>query len=281
VTAPLPLAVVVIAKNEQAVIGRCISSVLPGRWATEVLLVDSGSTDSTTEIARSLGAQVHTADWRGPATQRNRGIALTRAPWILCLDADEWLQADLRDEIATVIARADATPAGAAVAYLLPRFSSYCGRFMRHSGWFPDRVGRLSRRGAAHYEGGNLHDKMAQLEARAPYGTLRALLHHEPMPDLERVLGKVNAYSTCGALALVERGERPGLASALLHGLWAFLRTYIVQRGFLDGTEGVMLAISNAEGTYYKYVKAMLAARAAADGGAQEKLTEPRLTTDR
>jgi glycosyltransferase involved in cell wall biosynthesis len=275
VTTPLPLAVVVIAKNEQAVIGRCISSVLPGQWAAEVLLVDSGSTDATPEIARALGAQVHTADWRGPATQRNRGIALTRAPWILCLDADEWLQADLRDEIAAVIARADAAPAGAPAAYLLSRFSSYCGRFMRHSGWFPDRIGRLSRRDAAHYEGGNLHDGMARLDARAPYGTLRALLRHEPMPDLERVLGKVNAYSTWGAQALVERGARPGLASALLHGLWAFLRTYVVQRGFLDGAEGLMLAISNAEGTYYKYVKAMLAARAAADGGSQERSVSP------
>jgi glycosyltransferase involved in cell wall biosynthesis len=280
-TTPLPLAVVVIAKNEQAVIGRCISSVMPGRWAAEVQLVDSGSTDATIEIARSLGAQVQTADWRGPATQRNRGIDQTSAPWILCLDADEWLVADLRDEIAAVIARADAAPALAASVYQLSRSSSYCGRFMRHGGWFPDRIGRLSRRGAAHYEGGTVHDRMVPLAPRASFGSLRAPLLHEPMPDLERMLGKLNAYSTGGAQELVERGERPGLASALLHGLWAFLRTYVVKRGFLDGTEGLMLAISNAEGTYYKYVKAMLAARTAAGGRSQRKLSESRLTTDR
>jgi glycosyltransferase involved in cell wall biosynthesis len=270
VPAPLPLAVVVIACNEQAVIERCLASVQPGRWAGEVVLVDSGSTDQTRDIARSHGAHVVDADWQGPATQRNRGIAATRAAWVLCLDADEWLDEALRQEIAAVIATADAAPDRAPAVYRLPRSSSYCGRFMGHGGWTPDHIGRLFRRDAARYEGGIVHDRMVSVPEGAAPGHLRTPLLHEPYPDLERVLKKVNSYSTWGAETMVADGERPGMRHALLHGLWAFLRTYVVRAGFRDGREGLMLAISNAEVTYYKYVKAMLLARRADARGRTE-----------
>ncbi|HYC45248.1 MAG TPA: glycosyltransferase family 2 protein [Burkholderiales bacterium] len=244
------LSVVVIAKNEEAVIGRCLASVA---WADERIVVDSGSTDRTIEICGELGARVVHADWRGPATQRNRGIEQAAGDWILALDADEWVTDALRSEIEQTI-----RSPGAASVYRLPRLSSYCGRFMRHSGWWPDYISRLFRRGAAKFGGGIVHDHLLTDE---PIGRLRTPLMHEPFRSLDKVLEKMNAYSTWGAERLHEDGKRSGLLRAIFHGWWAFVRTYFVRAGFLDGREGFMLAVSNAEGTYYKYVKLMLLAR--------------------
>lgn len=241
---------VVITKNEEAVIGRCLDSVA---WTDEVIVMDSGSTDRTVEICRARGAQVHHADWQGPATQRNRGIERARGEWILALDADEWVTPELRAEIERTVAAASGT-----VLYRVPRLSSYCGRYMRHGGWWPDYVSRLFRRGAARFEGGIVHD---HLVCDGPVARLRNHLMHEPFKDLAKVLEKMNAYSTWGAQRLHEEGKRSGLARAIGHGAWTFFRTYVLRAGFLDGREGLMLAISNAEGTYYKYVKLMLLAR--------------------
>jgi glycosyltransferase involved in cell wall biosynthesis len=244
----MKLSAIVIAKNEERVLARCLASLA---WCDEIVLVDSGSTDRTLEIARAQGARVQMeTDWQGPATQRNRGIAGAAGEWCLLLDADEWVTDALRDEIRGLL---DAPRTEA--AFLIPRSSSYCGRYMRHGGWWPDPVMRLLRKGAARYEGGIVHERCV------PQGAVRTLAHplqHESFRDLEQVLGKVNAYSTWGAQDLVGAGRSSSLAAAVLHGLWTFLRTYIVRAGFLDGSRGFMLAVSNAEGTYYKYVKAML-----------------------
>ncbi len=245
------LSVIVITKNEEAVIGRCLASVA---WADERIVLDSGSSDRTLAIARELGAQVHvTPDWPGPGPQRNRAIERARGDWILALDADEWVSAGLRAEIERTIANP-----GGHVAYRMPRLSSYCGRPMRHSGWWPDYVSRLFRRGCAQYGGDIVHD---HLLPQGRVGTLEAHLLHEAFVDLEEVLQKLNSYSSWGAQALAAKGRSAGLSTALMHGAWAFARTYFLRRGFLDGREGLMLAISNAEGTYYRYLKLMLMRR--------------------
>lgn len=241
---------VVITKNEEAAIRRCLESV---SWAHEVIVVDSGSTDRTVEICRALGAQVLEADWQGPATQRNRGIDKASGQWILALDADEWVTDELRREIERTVESATT-----AAAYRIPRLSSYCGRHMRYGGWWPDYVYRLFRRGEARFGGGIVHD---HLICSGPKGRLRNHLMHEPFRDMTKVLDKMNAYSTWGAQRLHEEGARSGLLRAVLHGAWTFFRTYVLRAGFLDGREGFMLAVSNAEGTYYKYVKLMLMTR--------------------
>lgn len=246
------ISAIVITKNEERVIGRCLRSLA---FCNEIIVVDSGSSDRTPEIAREAGAIVVVEDWRGPATQRNRGLSRAGGEWRLLLDADEWVSDALRDEIVE-ITRSLAGPD----AYRIPRMSSYCGQFMRHGGWWPDPVLRLIRHDGARFEGGIVHERAVP---RGAVGMLTAPLMHESFRDLDQVLGKMNAYSTWGAQTLREQGRRPSLTSAVGHGLWTFIRTWLLRGGCLDGRRGFMLAVSNAEGAYYKYVKAMLLAEPA------------------
>lgn len=242
------LSVIVITKDEEAVIRRCLGSVA---WADEIVVVDSGSSDRTLDICRELGAQVHvTEDWPGHGPQRNRAIDWSSGEWLLAMDADEWVSPKLRAEIEAITGGL-----GSPIAYRIPRLSSYCGRYMRHGGWWPDYVSRLFKRGTARFGGGLVHD---HLVVDGPLGKLNEHLMHEAFIDLEEVLQKVNSYSTWGARTLADGGHRSRLTTAVAHALWTFLKTYLFRAGFLDGREGFLLAVSNAEGTYYKYVKLML-----------------------
>lgn len=244
----MSLSVIVIAKNEAAVIGRCLESVA---WADEIVVVDSDSGDGTADLARSRGAKVHTfPDWPGFGPQKNRALALATGDWVLSLDADEWVTPELRD----AIRQAAAVPGGN-VAFRMPRRSSYCGRVIRHSGWWPDHVVRLFRRGRARFSDDLVHERLV---VDGGVGALAPPLMHEAIRDLEEALAKMNSYSTSSARMLHERGRRASLATAVGHGLWTFIRTYCLRAGFLDGREGFMLAVSNAEGAYYRYLKLVL-----------------------
>jgi hypothetical protein len=139
-------------------------------------------------------------------------------------------------------------------AYEVPRLSSYCGRYLRHGGWWPDYVTRLFRREKARFSDDLVHERLV---VSGSTGKLKAHLLHEAFEDLEEVLRKVDQYSTANAQMMHARGKRGSLASAILHGGWAFFRTYVLRAGFLDGRHGFMLAVSNAEGTYYRYLKLM------------------------
>lgn len=241
---------IVITKNAESTIRRCLESV---RWTDEIVVVDSGSTDRTLDMCRELGAKVHqTADWPGYGPQKNRALDLATGDWVLSLDSDEWVTPELRAEIG----RAIAGP-GDKAAFALPRRSSFCGRFMRHSGWWPDYVRRLFRRGTARFSDDQGHDRLI---VNGAIGRLSAPLYHETITDLDQLIDKMNMYSAMTARNLHERGRRASIFTALLHGGWAFFRTYFLRAGFLDGREGLMLAIANAESSYYRYVKLMLIA---------------------
>lgn len=245
------LSVAVITRDEQHNVRACLESVA---WADEIVVLDSGSTDATVEICRSLGARVEITGWPGFGAQKNRAVALCRGDWILSLDADERITPQLRAAIEQAIAEP-----GDKVAYRLPRLSTYCGRAMRHGGWWPDYVARLFLRGNARFSDDIVHERLL---VEGAIGTLPEPLMHETYATLEEVLEKLNRYSSLGAARLSGRGERGSLSRAIVHGVWAFMRTYLLRAGFLDGREGFMLAISNAEGTYYRYLKLMLLQRA-------------------
>jgi len=246
----MKLSVIIIAKDAEHVIRRCLESV---SWADEIGVVESGSTDRTADICRELGAKLHqTPDWPGFGPQKNRALDLATGEWVLSLDSDEWVTPELRSEIQRVIAAR-----GDKIAFALPRRSSFCGRFMRHSGWWPDYVRRLFRRGTARFSEDQGHDRLI---IDGPTGRLSAPLLHETITDLEQLIDKMNVYSAMTARNLHEQGRRASILTALMHGGWAFFRTYFLRLGFLDGREGLMLAIGNAENSYYRYVKLMLLA---------------------
>lgn len=246
------LSVIVITKNEASRLRRCLASV---PFADELVVVDSGSTDGTQAIARELGARlIETPDWPGFGPQKSRALAAASGDWVLSLDADEWLSDELAAQIRQVIEAQP--PAGAApVGWGMNRLSSFCGQWMRHGGWYPDRVERLFRRGSARFSDDRVHER---LRIDGPVGHLRGDLLHESMPTLANSLDKLNRYSSGRALDLRLRGRRGGLGRAIGHGFWAFVRTYLLRRGFLDGRLGFVLAVHNAEASYYRYLKMWL-----------------------
>lgn len=251
------LSVIIISLNEERNISRCIESV---SFADEIIVLDSGSTDNTVSLARSLGARVETSvDWQGFGIQKNRVLSLARGRWILSLDCDEWVDEQLQREIRGIVI-AEPQP-GSPGIWRIPRRSRFCGKIIRHSGWSPDYVIRLWKAGFARFSDHRVHEHVVaadgSLLATRSVGTCRQALDHETVVTLEQVLDKMNRYSSDGARMMVERGDEGSLTAAILHGLWAFFRTYVLRLGFLDGAHGFMLAVSNAEGSYYRYLKAM------------------------
>lgn len=247
----MTLSVIVIAKNEADAIGPCLDSVA---WADERIVLDGGSADGTVAIAREQGARVEVAvDWPGFGPQKNRALALASGDWVLSLDADEQVTPELRVEIEAAM-----SGPGNTVAYRMPRASRYCGKVLRHGGWWPDHVVRLFRRGKARFSDDLVHERLI---VDGPVGTLIHPLQHETYATLEEALGKANRYSSLGAQQAFERGERAGLAQACLHGFWAFFRTYVLRCGFQDGGHGLLLAVSNAQATFYRYAKLWLKRR--------------------
>jgi hypothetical protein len=138
----------------------------------------------------------------------------------------------------------------------MPRRSRFCGQVMRHSGWWPDHVTRLWRRGSARFSDDLVHERVVPQPA-AFVGTLAAPVDHESFTSFEQVIDKMNRYSTDGARMMLARGAQGSVGRALGHGFWTFVRTYVIRLGFLDGRHGLLLAISNAEGSYYRYLKLM------------------------
>jgi glycosyltransferase involved in cell wall biosynthesis len=237
------LSIIIAAKNEAHNISECIQS---GSFADEVIVLDSGSTDGTQALAKAAGANVVSTDWPGYGPQQSRGISLAQSDWVLSLDADERITPALRDEILTAISNPSAD------GYRLPRLSSLCGTFIHHGGWRPDYTLRLVKRDKAGFTHHFLH---AHMTVNGTKADLRESLIHYSYRDLDDVLEKLNRYASGNAKDLNAKGVKGSLGKAITHGLWAFIRTYIIRAGFLDGRYGFMLAVYNAESTYYKYLK--------------------------
>jgi glycosyltransferase involved in cell wall biosynthesis len=237
------LSVIIITKNEAQHIGRCLDSI---RWADEIIVLDSGSTDNTVELCMAYTDKVFVTDWPGFGLQKQRALDKATGDWVLSIDADEQVTAELRIEIEQAMQNNQFD------GFEIPRLSSYCGRAMKHGGWWPDYVLRLFKREKGHFSPELVHER---IYVDGKIAKLTEPLLHEAFVNPEEVLHKVNSYSTLGAQKLYEAGKQASLSQAILKGLWTFIRTYILQLGFLDGRQGLMLAISNAEGAYYKYLK--------------------------
>ena len=238
------ISVIIITKNEAHDIRECLASVA---WADEIIVLDSGSTDDTLAIAREFTSLVYTsADWQGFGIQKNRALAYASKNWVLSLDADERVDAALQKEIQQVLQSSQSD------VYFIPRLSSFCGRFIHHSGWRPDNVARLFKRGRAEFSPHLVHESLL---FNAPAGYLSNPILHMSYKNLDEVLDKMQRYAMLGAAELQAKNKRSSLAGAVGHGVWAFVRTYVIRLGFLDGAQGFMLAVNNAETTYYKYLQ--------------------------
>lgn len=250
------LSVVIVTKNEAHNIEDCLKSV---DFADEIVLFDSGSTDNTVAIALSYTPHVTvTPDWPGDGPQKNRALAKTHGEWVLCLDADERVTNALALEIQKIIA--SDTPY---VAFDIPYQSTYCGKAIRFGDWRGESHVRLFKRNHARFTENIVH---CHLAVDGKTGKLKHKIIHHPFHHLGGMLHKLNDYSTQSAKALFSRGKKASLWTALSHGLWSFFKGYILKMGFLDGREGFILAMSNAQGTYYRYLKLMYLHQAALDG---------------
>ena len=246
------LSIIVITKNEAHQLARCLGSV--AAIADEMVVVDSASSDGTPEVARRLGARViETDDWPGFGLQKQRALEAAHGDWVLALDADEWLSPALSDAVAQAVRRPHRD--GDTAGYELDRMSAFCGQWMRGGDWYPDPGLRLVRRDRSRFTPDLVHE---HLEVQGAVARLPGLLLHESIPSLEAAIDKMNRYSSGRAKDLVGRGRRGSLASALGHGAWTFVRTYLVKRGFVDGRLGLALALLTAETTYYRYLKMWL-----------------------
>lgn len=244
------LSAIVIAKNEARHIEACLDSLA---FCDERIVVDGGSEDRTAALAEQKGARVHLApDWHGFGAQKNLALSLASGDWVLSIDADERVSDRLAAEIVQAVAAAQAD------GFEMPRLSTFCGRPMRHSGWYPDYVLRLFRRGRARFSNDLVHERVI---CAGPVARLSEPLTHHPVERLEDSLSRMDRYSTARAEMIVASGRRVSFFTGILRGWWTFVQTYFIRGGFLDGREGFLLAVANAEGTYYRYMKAWLKGR--------------------
>jgi glycosyltransferase involved in cell wall biosynthesis len=247
---PDTLSVVLITLNEAANLPRTLASV---RGLGEIIVVDSGSTDATLDIARSFGAQVYSETWKGFGPQKNSAIARATTDWVLSLDADEELSPALAGEIQALLAGQPAFN-----AYLIPRLNHFLGQPLRHGGYWPDPKLRLFRRGVARFSERPVHETM---ESNEPVGRLRGHLIHHCYPTLAEYIEHMNRYSTINAQMLVDSG-RAGISwpwlvwNAALNPAATFVYNYFFRLGFLDGRAGFLQHINHSVYIHWKFAKA-------------------------
>ena len=241
----LKISATLVTLNEEANLARALESL---RCCDEIVVVDSGSNDRTTEVATRLGARVVESEWRGYAAQKNFAAEQAKHDWILSLDADEALSEALEAEIWEI-----KRSGPHADAYTIPRMAQYMGRWILHSGWYPDRKVRLYDRRKGRWVGEYVHESV-KVDGHVAH--LKPNLLHYTCDSLSQHLKTVDRYTTLAAQELVASRSVVPLWRLLLSPPWAFLRTYFWQRGFQDGFEGLVIAYMAAVYVFVKYAKA-------------------------
>ena len=235
----------IITLNEERNIARAIESL---RCCDEILILDSGSVDRTVELAQKLGARVIEAGWRGFAGQKNWAAEQAAHDWILSLDADEALSESLEAEVLTLKKNGPRYD-----GYTMPRLANYLGRWILHSGWYPDRKVRLYDRRKAKWVGSFVHESV---HVHGRVGHLESNILHFTCESLSEHVKTMDRYTTLAAQDLAARKVAVPLWRLILDPLWTFWKTYLFQRGFLDGLEGLIIAYMAAFYTFLKYAKA-------------------------
>ncbi len=239
------ISAIVTSYNEEINIRECLESVA---WADEILLVDSFSTDGTVRIAESMpGVRLLQHEYFGSAAQKNWSMDRAEHPWLLILDADERVTAELAREIVELLEKGPA-----AEHYSIRRQNIFIDRIIRHSGWSTDKVVRLLRKGSVRYPNRRVH---ADIRPEGPTPTLRYPLLHYTFRSFSQYLEKFNRYAEWGAAEAFRNGRKPGILELLFRPAWRFFRMYVLQAGFLDGRHGFVLCALQAYGVFLKWAK--------------------------
>lgn len=249
------LTVVIIAKNEEMNIRRCLESVC---WADEIVVLDSGSDDNTLAIAKEFTDKVFSTDWQGYGIQKQRALAHATGEWVLNLDADESVDAHLKKSIQAAMKNNEAD------AYRIPIRMCFYDKPLRYTS-SPKRHVRLFKREGARYSDDLVHEKIV-LPKDARIGRIVEPIMHYSFKDVSHVLYKINRYSSYSANIRIQEKQKTSLLKTLLGTSWMFFRCYVLQRGFLDGREGFIFAVFSAQGAFYRGLKQLYVDRQAPEG---------------
>ncbi len=245
-TTPPPratLSAILIAKNEAADLPDCLASLA---FCDEIVVVENGSTDATRAICEAAGARVIvTDDWPGFGPQKQRALDAATCEWVLSIDADERVPADLAETIRRAV------DTGVADGWRLNRRSTFLGKFLLHGGWYPDRILRLARRSRARFTSDVVHER---LEVDGAVADLPGDLLHHSYRSIDEVLDKGRRYAMASAAIRRARGRSGGLFAAIVRAKWAFLRHYFLEAGFLDGAHGFVAALAKAQETFWRWL---------------------------
>lgn len=238
------ISVIVITKNEERNIEQCLESV---RWAEEIIIVDAESDDRTAEIARRYTEKVFTKPWLGFAAAKQFAVEQSGNTWILWLDADERVLPGLAEEIRTMdLQRTECA------AFTVARRAYFLGKWIKHSGWYPGRVARLFHKDRARFNSAAVHEG---LEVLGKTGNLHNDLLHYTDPNIYHYFGKYNRYTTLAADELFEKKKTAHFTDLMIRPVWLFLKMYVVRLGFLDGIQGLLLALFSSSYVFTKYAK--------------------------
>jgi glycosyltransferase involved in cell wall biosynthesis len=243
---PLPVSVVIVARNEAAHLSRCLASVQG--WVTEIVVLLNQTTDDSAGVAGRLGARVIETEWQGFRETKNLALTSATQPWALALDADEEVSSALRDEIVRYFSVEGA--ATRTVGADFPRKSWFLGRWITHGDWYPDRCLRLFRLDSGRWGGDPAHTRV---QVQGPVAHFHSDLHHYSYPTLPAQVWKMSRQSDDFLRHQAELGRRWSLGQSLLRPGWRFVRAYVLRRGFLDGYPGFYVAASTAFGTLLRY----------------------------
>ena len=241
----ISLSIAIITKNEEENLRACLQSIA---FASQLIVVDSGSTDATLTIAAELGCEIYHEAWLGFGPQKQLAIDKCREPWILVLDADERIPQETAEVIKAMITNASIKEAG----FSFPRQNYFQGRWIKHAGWWPDRIIRLFRKDSGRMTKATVHEAV---EVKGLVGALDVPIEHFTESNLSRILQKIDKYSTLGAEEAFQEGKRSSTRSAFLRAFFTFFQGYFMRGGLLDGMPGLTLAVTDSVNKFFKYAK--------------------------